>query len=378
MKKLSLILISLIILSACQTKETTGSLKDLISQKKTVQFTIDSLSKKLISLDKAISKLDKNEKLLKVTVVKINPVLFKHYLAIQGTVGTDKNSIIRPELSGIVKAVLVKETQKVKKGDALIRLDDALITDNINELKTQLDLAETTFKRQERLWNQKIGSEIQFLQARTNKESLERKLKTLETQLSKTIVTAPFDGSVDAILPKVGEFVSPQTPIIRLVNLDEVYIEADVSENYIGSIKKGTEAELRFENLNKSFKTKVNQVADFIDPNNRSFKIKIFISNTNNELKPNLIADIKLNDFTSKNAITLPSSIVQEDQDGNNFVYTIKKINNKNRVVKTLIKKGLTYNNKTLIKSGLNINSIVVNLGARGIKDGQFVTITNK
>ncbi|MFK5891266.1 MAG: efflux RND transporter periplasmic adaptor subunit [Flavobacteriaceae bacterium] len=378
MKKLSLILISLIILSACQTKETTGSLKDLISQKKTVQFTIDSLSKKLISLDKAISKLDKNEKLLKVTVVKINPVLFKHYLAIQGTVGTDKNSIIRPELSGIVKAVLVKETQKVKKGDALIRLDDALITDNINELKTQLDLAETTFKRQERLWNQKIGSEIQFLQAQTNKESLERKLKTLETQLSKTIVTAPFDGSVDAILPKVGEFVSPQTPIIRLVNLDEVYIEADVSEHYIGSIKKGTEAELRFENLNKSFKTKVNQVADFIDPNNRSFKIKIFISNTNNELKPNLIADIKLNDFTSENAITLPSSIVQEDQDGNNFVYTIKKINNKNRVAKTLIKKGLTYNNKTLIKSGLNINSIVVNLGARGIKDGQFVTITNK
>lgn len=378
MKKLSLILISLIILSACQTKETTGSLKDLISQKKTVQFTIDSLSKKLISLDKAISKLDKNEKLLKVTVVKINPILFKHYLAIQGTVGTDKNSIIRPELSGIVKAILVKETQKVKKGDALIRLDDALITDNINELKTQLDLAETTFKRQERLWNQKIGSEIQFLQARTNKESLERKLKTLETQLSKTIITAPFSGSVDAILPKVGEFVSPQNPIIRLVNLDEVYIEADVSENYIGSIKKGTEAELRFENLNKSFKTKVNQVADFIDPNNRSFKIKIFISNTNNELKPNLIADIKLNDFTSENAITLPSSIVQEDQDGNNFVYTIKKINNKNMVAKTLIKKGLTYNNKTLIKSGLNINSIVVNLGARGIKDGQFVTITNK
>jgi len=378
MKKLSLILISLIILSACQTKETTGSLKDLISQKKTVQSKIDSLNKKLISLDKAISKLDKNEKLLKVTVVKINPVLFKHYLAIQGTVGTDKNSIIRPELSGIVKAILVKETQKVKKGEALMRLDDALITDNINELKTQLALAETTFKRQERLWHQKIGSEIQFLQAKTNKESLERKLKTLETQLSKTIVTAPFDGSVDAILPKVGEFVSPQTPIIRLVNLDEVYIEADVSENYIGSIRKGTEAELRFENLNKSFKTKVNQVADFIDPNNRSFKIKIFISNTNNALKPNLIADIKLNDFTSENAITLPSSIVQEDQDGNNFVYTIKKINNKNRVAKTLIKKGLTYNNKTLIKSGLNINSIVVNLGARGIKDGQFVTITNK
>ncbi|MCF6213371.1 MAG: efflux RND transporter periplasmic adaptor subunit [Flavobacteriaceae bacterium] len=378
MKKLSLILISFIILSACETKKTTGSLKNLISQKKTVQSKIDSLNKKLIRLDNAIAKLDKSEKLLKVTVAKIKPAVFKHYLAIQGTVGTDKNSIIRPELSGIVKAILVKETQKVKKGEALIRLDDALITDNINELKTQLDLAETTYKRQARLWHQKIGSEIQFLQAKTNKESLERKLKTLKTQLSKTIITAPFSGSVDAIIPKVGEFVSPQTPVIRLVNLDKVYIEADVSENYIGSIKKGTEAELIFENLNKSIKTKVNQVADFIDPNNRSFKIKIFIRNTNNELKPNLIANIKLNDFTAENAITLPSSIVQEDQDGNNFVYTIKKANNKNKVVKTLIKKGLTYNNKTLIKSGLNINSVVVNLGARGIKDGQFVTIAHK
>jgi membrane fusion protein, multidrug efflux system len=378
MKKLSLIVISLIILSACETKKTAGSLKDLISQKKAVQSKIDSLNKKLISLDKAISKLDKNEKLLKVTVVKIKPTVFKHYLAIQGTVGTDKNSIIRPELSGIVKAILVKETQKVKKGEALIQLDDALISDNINELKTQLDLAETTFRRQERLWHQKIGSEIQFLQAKTNKESLERKLKTLKTQLGKAIITAPFSGTVDAILPKVGEFVSPQTPIIRLVNLDEVYIEADVSENYIGSIKKGTEAKLTFTNLNKSIETKVDQVADFIEPNNRSFKIKIFISNTNNVLKPNLIAGIKLNDFTSKNAITIPSSIVQEDQDGNNFVYTIKKINNKNRVVKTPIKKGLTYNNLTLIKSGLNINSIVVNLGARGIKDGQFVTIAKK
>lgn len=378
MKKLSLILISLIIFSACETKEKTGSLKDMISQKKTVQSKIDSLNKKLISLDNAISKLDQNEKLLKVTVVKIKLAVFKHYLAIQGTVGTDKNSVIRPELSSIVKAVLVKETQNVKKGDALIQLDDALITDNINELKIQLALAETTFKRQERLWQQKIGSEIQFLQARTNKESLERRLKTLETQLGKTIVTAPFDGSVDAIIPNVGEFVSPLTPIIRLVNLDEVYIEAEVSENYIGSIKNGTEAELTFENLNKTIKTKVNQVANFIDPNNRSFKIKIFTSNTNNELKPNLIANIKLNDFTAENAITLPSSIVQEDQDGNNFVYTIKKENNKNRVSKTLVKKGLTYNNLTLIKSGLNINSIVVNLGARGIKDGQFVTIENK
>jgi len=378
MKKLSLILISVILFSACNKKESQGSLKNMIAQKKVIQNKIDSLNKKLISLDKAISKLDKTEKLQKVTITRIKPTLFKHYLSIQGTVGTDKNSVIRPELSGIVKTILVSETQKVKKGDPLLQLDNALINDNIKELNTQLTLATTTFNRQSRLWEQKIGSEIQFLQAKTNKESLERKLNTLKTQLGKTIVTAPFDGSVDAILPKVGEFVSPQTPVMRMVNLDKIYVETEVSENYIGSIKKGTEADLEFTQLNKSYKTKVNQVADFIDPNNRSFKIKIFLDNKNNALKPNLIADVKLNDFTATNAITLPASVVQEDQDGNNFVYTIKKKNNKNMVSKTIITKGLTYNNLTLIKSGLNMNSVVVNLGARGIRDGQFVTIANK
>jgi len=377
MKKLTVLFISLILISSCQTKQKSD-LKKLISQKKVVEFKIDSLNKQLIKLDSSIFNQDKSKKLQKVTVTNIKPITFKHYLSIQGNVGTNKNSIIRPELSGVVKSIFVKETQYVKKGDALIKLDDALIKDNINELKTQLALAETTYNRQARLWNQKIGSEIQYLQAKTNKESLERKLKTLKTQLSKTIITAPFSGSVDAIIPNVGEFVNPQTPIIRMVNLNKVYVEAEVSENYIGSIKKGDEANLNFKILNKTYKTKVGQVANYIDPNNRSFKIKIFINNADKSLKPNLIADIKLNDFTANNAITLPSNIIQEDQQGQDFVYTLKKINNKFQTIKTFVKKGLTYNNITHIKSGLNINSIVVNQGGRGIKNGQFVSILKK
>ena len=377
MKKIILLTISLIVISSCEKKQT-GHLKELISQKKVVESKIDSLNKKLINLDAAISKFNTNEKLQKVTITSIKPTTFKHYVAIQGTVGTDKNSIIRPELSGIVKAVLVKETESVTKGQALLKLDDTLIKNNISELETQLALANTTFNRQDRLWKQKIGSEIQFLQAKTNKESLERRLNTLKTQLSKTIITAPFKGTVDAIIPKVGEFVSPQTPIIRLVNLEEVYVEAEVSEKYIGSVNKGTDAFLNFPNLNKTIKTKVDQVAYFIDPNNRSFKIKIFVKNADRSLKANLIADIKLNDFTASNAITLASNIVQEDQEGQNFVYTLKKVNKKNIAQKTIVKKGLTYNNLTFIKSGLNFKSLVVNRGARGIKDGQFVTISNQ
>jgi len=374
MNKLSLILISLFIVSSCQTKET-GGLKELVKEKKAVQKKIDSLNKKLIKLDKAISKFDKSENLQKVTIKALKPITFKHYLSIQGTVGTDKNSVIRPETSGIIKAIFVKETQNVKKGQALIQLDDALIKDNINELKTQLDFAKTTFKRQERLWRQKIGSEIQFLKAKTNKESIVRKHKTLQTQQKKTTIVAPFNGSVDNILPRVGEFVSPQSPVIRLVNLDEVYVEADVSENYLGKIKKGSEAQIYFKNLDLSYNTKIAQVADFIDPNNRSFKIKIFIKNRDKSLKPNLIADIKINDHIAKNAITLPSSIIQEDQNGENFVYTLSKTNKAYIAVKTTVKKGLTYNNTTQILEGLSANTVVIERGARGIKDGQLVTV---
>ena len=173
----------------------------------------------------------------------------------------------------------------------------------------------------------------------------------------------------------MGELVSPQNPVIRLVNLDKVYVESDISENYIGKIKEGNEAQVYFENLDRTFNTKVAQVADFIDPNNRSFKIKIFINNTDNRLKPNLIADIKINDLTAPNAVTIPSYMVQEDQDGNNFVYTLKKTGKAYKALKTIVVKGLTYNNKTQILSGLTFNSVVINKGSRGIKNGQLVTV---
>jgi len=377
MKKLTILFTSLILVTACQTKQKTN-LKELISQKKAVEYKIDSLNKKLIKLDAAIANQDKSKKLQKVTITNIKPVTFKHYLSIQGNVGTDKNSVIRPELSGIVKAIFVKETQFVKKGAPLMQLDNAIINDNINELKTQLTLAKTTYKRQARLWSQKIGSEIQYLQAKTNKESLERKLATLKTQLSKTTIKAPFSGTVDNIIPNIGESVSPLTPVARIVNLSTVYVEAEVSENYINRIKKGDESIINFDNNNKTYYTKINQVSNYIEPNNRSFKIKVFINNTDKRLKPNLIANVKLNDFTAKNAITLPSNIIQEDQQGQNFVYTLKKIDNRYKAVKTIIKKGLTYNNITNIKSGLNFNSVVINQGARGIKNGQFVSLSKK
>jgi RND family efflux transporter MFP subunit len=240
-----------------------------------------------------------------------------------------------------------------------------------------LSLAKTTFERQKRLWDQKIGSEIQFLQAKTQKESLENNIAILKSQAKKMKIIAPFNGVIDEIFPKTGELTSPQTPVVRLINLDKMYVEAEVSEKYISSIKKGTEAIIQFENNATQITSTVNQVANYIDPNNRSFKVKIYINNSDKKLKPNLIANLRLNDFTSKNALTIPSNIIQEDQEGNSFVFKIEENNNQFKAIKTIIKSGLSYNNRTNIESGLAANDLIINKGSRGVKNNQSITVVN-
>jgi RND family efflux transporter MFP subunit len=378
MKKILILILISISIIACDKKiEKSSTLKQLTAKKNTIVSKIDSLTTALKLVEQEITKIDTTKKLQVVTSIPVNKGLFKHYIEIQGVIKTDKNIEIRPELGGNVTHIYVKEGQQVIRGQVLVQLDDATIKRNIDELNTQLALAKTTFDRQNRLWNQKIGSEIQFLQAKTQKESIENNIAILKEQAKKMKIIAPFSGRIDAIFPKIGELTSPQTPIVRLINLDKMYIEAEVSEKYINSIMKGTEAIISIENNPNTITSNVNQVANFIDPNNRSFKIKIPIKNLNNNLKPNLIAAIKLNDFTANNAITTPSNLIQEDQEGNSFVYKLQQENNQIKAIKTLIKTGLSYHNTTHITMGLNANDIIIDKGSRGVKNNQLVSIIN-
>ncbi|MDX1829482.1 MAG: efflux RND transporter periplasmic adaptor subunit [Lutibacter sp.] len=377
MKKISLIILTAIIAFSCANKKEKSTLEQLISNKKNIESKIDSLSIELKSVEQKISKLDTTKKLQIVTSLPVKQELFKHYVEIQGVVKTDKNIEIRPEAGGNITKIFVKEGQQVAAGQVLVQLDDSTIKRNIDELNTQLSLAKTTFERQKRLWDQKIGSEIQFLQAKTQKESLENNIAILKSQAKKMKIIAPFNGVIDEIFPKTGELTSPQTPVVRLINLDKMYVEAEVSEKYISSIKKGTEAIIQFENNATQITSTVNQVANYIDPNNRSFKVKIYINNSDKKLKPNLIANLRLNDFTSKNALTIPSNIIQEDQEGNSFVFKIEENNNQFKAIKTIIKSGLSYNNRTNIESGLAANDLIINKGSRGVKNNQSITVVN-
>ena len=376
MKKILVLITAISLTFSCTESIKTNSVSELQSKKTSIVNKIDSLNKELKSIENELSKLDSNKKLQIVTTLPVKNETFKHFVEIQGVVKADKNIEIRPELGGTVNEIYVKEGQRVSKGQTLVQLDDILIKNNIDELKTQLELAKTTFNRQERLWKQNIGSEIQYLQAKTQKESLENSLESLKTQAQKMKIIAPFSGIVDEVFPKKGELTSAQTTVVRLVNLDKVYVEAEVTERYLPIIKKGTETVLNFPSLGKEINSKIAQTGNYINPENRSFRIKINIENKDQSIKPNLLANLKIKDF-EVNGIIIPSNLVQQDQNGNNYVFTTTTSNNETKVVKNIITIGKEYNNEVYISDGLSSTDTLVNAGARLVKEGDLVKTTN-
>ncbi|NEW79838.1 MAG: efflux RND transporter periplasmic adaptor subunit [Gelidibacter sp.] len=375
MKKISLLIIVATLAFSCGKEAKKSSLEELNAQKTTLTTKIDSLNTLLKSVETEISKLDSDKNIQTITALPVKNDVFKHFLEIQGVAKANKNIEISPELGGTVTAILVKEGQKVQTGQLLIQLDDSSIRNSINELNTQLSLAKTTFERQERLWNQKIGSEMQYLQAKTQKESLENNLSSLRTQSRKMRITAPFGGVVDEIFPRLGELTSAQMPAVRLLNLDNMYVEADVTETYLPIVKEGTETLVHFTSINKEINSKISQVGNYINPANRSFKIRINIDNKDQSIKPNLLADIKIVDFETK-GIIIPATLVQQDQNGNNYVFTVVTENNEQKVVRNIITITNEYNHEVFVSAGLKENDTLVNAGARFVKDGDIVKIS--
>ena len=251
----------------------------------------------------------------------------------------------------------------------------SILNSNISQVETQLNLANTTFERQTRLWNQKIGSEMQYLQAKAQKEGLESNLKALKSQAKKMKIIAPFSGTIDQVFAKAGELSSPQLPFLRLINLNKVYLESEITEAYLKEVKKGTEVIINFPSIQKEISSKISQVGNYINPNNRSFKTRVDIRNNSNDIKANQLADIKINDF-SVNGIVIPSNILQKDRDGNYFVYTISSKDSMKIVVKTTVIVGKEYKNLSYISNGLTENDLVIDKGSRVVKTDDEVILT--
>ena len=376
MKHILLLFILTLVLSCDTAVKESQSLTDLKTKKAGLIEKMDRIGAELKDVEMAISELDTLKKLMTVTSYKAEIKDFNHYIEVQGTVKADQTIELHAEMGGTVTAILVKEGQNVSKGQILATLDSDVIDNSVLQLNTQLALATTTYERQARLWEQNIGSEIQYLQAKAQKEGLENSMKSLKAQARKMKVIAPFSGIIDQIFAKTGEMTSPQMPFLRLVNLSKVYVESEVTETYLKSIKKGTEVLLNFSSIGISVEASISQVGNFINPNNRSFKTRIDLKNPNNELKANLLADIKINDFKA-NGIVIPSRLVQKDRNDKTFVYTIEPQENNHSVVKTYVTEVMSYDNLSFISEGLSENSILVDKGARLVNNNEDVKLVH-
>ena len=376
MKHLFSLLMLTLVLSCGTLDKESQSLTDLKTKKAALKEQMERMGTELKEIEMAISELDTLKKLMSVTSIKAEVKDFNHYVEVQGTVKADQTIDLHAEMGGTVTAILVKEGQNVSKGQLLATLDSEVIDNSVLQLDTQLALATTTFERQARLWEQNIGSEIQYLQAKAQKEGLENSVKSLKAQARKMKIIAPFSGIIDQIYAKTGELTSPQKPFLKLVNLSKVYIESEVTETYLNSIKKDTKVLLNFKSIGTSVEASVSQVGNFINPSNRSFKMRIDLKNPNNELKANLLADIKINDF-SANGTVIPTRLVQRDRDNKTFVYTIEPKENNYKVVKTYVTEVMNYDNQSYISEGLIPNSILVDKGARLVNNNEEVTLVH-
>jgi RND family efflux transporter MFP subunit len=376
MKSIFTLSLLLLVLGCNNATKESQSVTDLKIQKTDLVNQLNNISNKLKSVEKAILDLDTLKRLVSVTSFKAEEKTFNHYIEVQGVVKADKAIELRGEMGGTLTAVLIKQGQKVTKGQVLATLESSVIDNSVLQLKTQLDLATTTYERQARLWEQKIGSEIQFLQIKSQKEGLENSLNSLKAQARKMKIIAPFSGTIDQVFAKTGELISPTAPILRLVNLDNVYIESEVTETYLKSISKGSKALLNFTSIDTYLEASITQVGNFINPSNRSFRTRIDIKNINNELKANLLADIKINDF-SATGIVIPSKIIQKDRNGKTFVYTLEAEEANYKVIKTFVRDSNSYNNFSYISEGLNSKSTLVDKGARLVKNGDIVKLVD-
>lgn len=373
MRKIFLLSVLSLAIYSCEKKEDQ-SIDSLIESKNTKALVEkkSALQAEIAKIEEALAKLDTKKEEALVSVMTLKDTLFSHYLDIQGNVDTKENIIVQPEFSGTLTALLVKAGQKVSKGQILGRVDDAGMSQQLAQIQTQYELAKTTFERQKNLWDQKIGSEIQYLQAQTQMTSLQKSIAQMKAQLAKTIIRAPFSGTIDEVFVEKGQVVAPGPQgLMRIVNLGNMYVSTSVPENYIGKLKVGTEVDVFLTSLGKTYKGKVRQVGNFINPNNRSFGIEVSIPNPENLLRPNQVAKLKIIDYVSKNATVVPTNVIQEDGQGNQFVYVVENNNGKTGLAaKSIVTLGKSSDNVTEILSGLSEDDVIVTEGVNAISEG--------
>ena len=379
-------LLLIIIISGCNSSRNasieslieSGDLEELKKRKKEYVDAMNTMKVELNEINDGISLLDENERLTLVSKYEIQQTIFNTYIEAQANLKTRKNVLILPEFQGTLEKVFVSEGQKVKKGQLLAEINDSGLNEQYDQMVIQAEFAKENFERTQRLWDNNIGSEMQYLKSKTDYEASKKMVDQMKDRLSKTKIYAPFDGEIDEIISNVGSNLIPGvSQILRLVNLDIIYAESFVSEKYISFIGEGTEAIVQIPLLNMDYRSSVNQTGNFINPSNRTFRIEVPVENFDNRIKQNLDAKIKINIYKKDDAIVIPLRIVREDALGKNFVYVMSEDNKEGVYLtsKQFITLGNKSEDKVEVTEGLDLGDIVVLEGAYSVEDSQRVKL---
>ena len=376
MKNTFLILTIIISPVACNSERTAETIKSEIEEK---ENSIEALNSDIEELVAELNELNPDSeytgKRIAVRTITLNPTTFEHYFEAAGEIESVNEAYISPEVNGQIEEIPVKEGQKVKKGQLLVKLNTNLIEKNIAEIKTQMNFAKTMYDKQSELWNKKIGSEVQYLQAKNNYETLQDKYKTLKTQYDKSLITAPFSGEVEDILLKEGELASPGIRLMQLVSLDKLVLKAKLSEFYISSIKEGDRVVVSFPSYSHlQVDATVTRVGNVIDKQNRTFIVEIELDNHDNRLKPNMLANITINDYSAKNSMVIPSVLIKHDLSGK-YIFVLNQDGKLNKAKKKYVVPGKSYKSKTEILSGLNEGDTIITDGYNNVSEGSVVKI---
>lgn len=369
MKKIIIYSALVVLLASC------GASTDKKAELEKLKAQRELLNNQIAQLEAEVNPAGTAEvKAVPVKILNASECVFNHFIQVQGTVDGDQNIAVSPQMAGIVTGVYVKEGTSVKKGQVMAELDAQVLKQSLEEVNTQLALANSIFQKQSALWEKKIGSEVQYLQAKTNKESLEQRANTIKEQMQMAKVISPISGTVESVPLRVGQMASPGMPTstIRVINMNVAKISADVAETYATRIKNGNDALVSFPDLGKELESKLNFTSRFIDPTNRTFKVECRVSSKDVELRANMIAYIKIKDYTNEKAFCLPVNYVQSNQEGK-FVFVAKQNGADWTAERRMIKTGMDYDGTVEVLEGIMAGDKIITSGFQNLNAGEKV-----
>ena len=374
MRKLLSIAIIILFAAACSQTDEHEAIQKQIKEYKA---EVSQLNIKIKELEQQLADEGAGEEqyITPVNVDQLEPRLFNHFFQVSGTVDAVDKAYISPEINGQIKQVLVQEGDYVTKGQLLAKLNISITENTIEEVKTQLELANILFEKQSQLWEKNIGSEVQYLQAKNNKEALESKLLTLEAQREMAFIRSPINGIVDMINIEEGELAMPGFQLMQVISLDKLKVFAEVSEKYLSVINKDDIVDLAFPSFpDIKLKVPVTRTGNVVNLGNRTFPVELRIDNIDGKLKPNILAIITFLDFSKENALVIPSIIVKSDIQGE-YIYVAREMDGKQFAKKVYIRTGRSYDDESVVISGLNKGDKVITDGYSLVTDGTEVNI---